>query len=80
MTSQQQVEEVAAAIVEQEMENLQGTRSTRVLSRHTHIPYSTVRKILHQMVQFYRYKISSVQEFLPGEVATRLDFALIFLA
>lgn len=80
VTSQQQVEEVATDIVEQEMENVQGTSSARAVSRHTHIPYSTVRKILHQMLQFYPYKISSVQELLPGDAATRLDFALIFLA
>lgn len=80
VTSQQQVEEVATAIVEQEMENVQGTSSARAVSRNTHIPYSTVRKILHQMLLFYPYKISSVQELLPGDAAKRLDFSLIFLA
>ena len=59
---------------------MQGISSTRVVFQHTHIPYSTVRKILHQMLQFYSYKISSVQELLPGDEATRLDFALIFLS
>ena len=64
VTSQQQVEEAATAIVEQEMKNERGTSSARAVSRHTHIPYSTVRKILYQMLQFYPYKISSVQESL----------------
>ncbi|KAG8193346.1 hypothetical protein JTE90_022976 [Oedothorax gibbosus] len=42
VTSQQQVEEVATVIVEQEMENVQGTSSARAVPRNTHIPYSTV--------------------------------------
>ena len=76
MPSQQLVEEVVAAIVEQKMENVQFTSSARTVD----IPYSTVRKILHQMLQFHPYKISSIQELLPGNAATRLDFSLIFLA
>ena len=80
VVSQQQVEEVATAIVEQEMGNVQGTSSARAVSRHTHIPNSTVRKNLHQMLHFYRYKISSVLEFLPGDAATRFYFAFIILA
>ena len=58
VTSQQQVEEAATAIVEQEMKNERGTSSARAVSRHTHISYSTMTKILHQMLQFYPYKIS----------------------
>ena len=80
MTLLKQVEEVATAIVEQEIENVQGTSSARSVSRHTQIPYSMVRKILHQMLQFYPYKISSVQELLPGDAADWKNFALIFLA
>ena len=83
MSSQQQVEEVATTIVEQEMQNMQGTSSTRAesrLSNHAYIPYSTVMKTLHQMLQFYPYKISSVQELFPGDTAIRLDFPLIFFA
>ena len=53
VTSQQQVEEIAIAIVEQEMKNVQGTSSGRAVSRHTRIPYLPVRKILHQILQFY---------------------------
>ena len=78
MASQQQVVEVATAIVEQEMENVQGTSSAGAVSRHKHILNSMVRKILNQMLQFYMHKISSVQELLPGDAATRLDFSLIF--
>ena len=80
MTSQQQVEEVATAVVKQELENMQGTSSARAVSQHTHMPYWTMKKILHQLLLFYLYKISSVEELLPGDVATRLDFSLIFLA
>ena len=52
VTSQQQVEDVATATIEQEMVNMQGTSSARAVFRHTHIPYSTVKKILHHMLQF----------------------------
>ena len=69
VTSQQQVEEVTTVIVEQEMENVQDTSSAQAVSRLAHIPYSTVRKILYQMLQFHPYKISSVQELLPGDAA-----------
>lgn len=78
--SQQQVEEVATAIVEQEMTNMQGTSSARAISRQTDIPYSTVWKILHRILKFYPYKICPVQELLPGDAATRIEFALRFLA
>ena len=62
------------------MKNVQGSRSPRVVSRLTHIWYSPVKKILHQTLQFYPYKISSVQELFPGDAAIRLDFPLIFFA
>ena len=59
---------------------MQGTNSAREVPRHTHIPYSTVRNILYQILQFYPYKIPSVQKLLPSDTATRLDFSMIFLA
>ena len=62
------------------MENVQGICSARAVSRHIHISYSTVRKILHQMLHLYPYKFSSVQKPLSGDAATWLDFAVIYLA
>ena len=78
VTSQQQVEDVATAFIEQAMKNMQSTSSARAISRYVHIPYSMLRKILNLMFQFYPYKISSVEELLLGNEATRLDFAMIF--
>lgn len=37
-------------------------------------------KDLHQMLKFLWYKISAVQELLPGDAATWMDSSLIFLA
>ena len=63
------------AIVEQEMANVQSISSAQAY----HIPYAKVRKILYRMLKFYLYKIFPVQESLPGDNATRLNFSLRFL-
>lgn len=77
---QEQMEEVATAVMDQAIANKQGTSSARAISRQTDIPFSTVQKILRKILKFYPYKITHIQELLPGDTNTRFEFALRFLA
>ena len=77
---QEQIKEVATAVVDQATANTQGNSSARSISKQTDIPFSTVQKILRKIIKFYPYKITSNQQLLPGDRNTRLEFALRFLA
>ncbi|GFT81268.1 hypothetical protein NPIL_359191 [Nephila pilipes] len=76
----QQVEEVATAVTDQAIANMLGTNNAHSKSRQTEILFSTVKKILSKILNFYPYKASPIQELLPGNSITRFEFPLRFLA
>ncbi|GBL86262.1 hypothetical protein AVEN_131989-1 [Araneus ventricosus] len=51
------VEDVATAVVESSIQSPHGSVSVPVVSRVLDMPYSTVRKILRRILNFYPYKI-----------------------
>ena len=70
MTNQQQVEEVATAIVEQEMENVQGNSSSCSISTHAY-------PILNGAGDPASVQNLSVQELLLGDAATGFSINIL---
>ncbi|GBM80073.1 hypothetical protein AVEN_227812-1 [Araneus ventricosus] len=69
------VEDVATALQEASSSGL-GTCIARGISRTSNMPVSTVRKILRNILQYYPFKITNVQELVPVDLPKREAFAL----
>ncbi|GBN31554.1 hypothetical protein AVEN_252175-1 [Araneus ventricosus] len=74
------VEDVATAVVEASSQSPHGTVSVPVVSRVFYMPYSTVRKLLRRILNFYPYKIKPVHLLQDRDSEVRTTFALEFLA
>ncbi|GBM97647.1 hypothetical protein AVEN_68127-1 [Araneus ventricosus] len=70
------VEDVATAVVEASNQSPHGSVRVPVVSLVLDMPYSTVRKILRRILNFYPYKIKPVHLLQDGdsEVRTTLEF------
>lgn len=53
----------------------QPTKSLRVASAELGIPFSTIRKVLHEKLKMFPYKISFLQQLLPEDCLIRLNYA-----
>ncbi|GBL75674.1 hypothetical protein AVEN_154985-1 [Araneus ventricosus] len=51
---------------------------TITISRETGFPYSTVRKVLRNIMHFFPYKIHFTQQTLDRDKPQRLAFAVVF--
>lgn len=78
--SEQTATDVATALVESSHGAVAGSSSARGVARQLEMTPSTVWKVLRKVLKFYPYKISRLQELKPNDTATRLTFALTFLA
>ncbi|GBO13215.1 hypothetical protein AVEN_129878-1 [Araneus ventricosus] len=73
------VEDVATVLQEASGSTL-GTCSGRRISRTLDMPVITVHKILRNLLQYYPFKITHVQELVPSDLLEREAFTLQFLA
>ncbi|GBO08863.1 hypothetical protein AVEN_158168-1 [Araneus ventricosus] len=71
---------MSIAVVEASSLSPHGSASVPVFSRVLDMPYSTVRRILRRILNFYPYKIKSVHLLQDGDSEVRTTFALEFLA
>ncbi|GBM35927.1 hypothetical protein AVEN_244991-1 [Araneus ventricosus] len=74
------VEDVATVVVEASSQSPHGSVGVPVISRILDMSYSTVRKILQRILNFYPYKIKPVHLLQDGDSEVRTAFALEFLA
>ncbi|GBN17718.1 hypothetical protein AVEN_221250-1 [Araneus ventricosus] len=74
------VEDVATAVVEARSQSPHGSVSVPIVSRVLDMSYSTVRKILRRILNFYSYKIKPVHLLQDEDSEVRTTFALEFLA
>ncbi|GBN35733.1 hypothetical protein AVEN_251779-1 [Araneus ventricosus] len=74
------VEDVNTAVVEARSQSPHGSASAPVVSRVLDIPYSTVRKILRQILNFFPTKAKPVHLFQDGDSEIRITFELEFHA
>ncbi|GBL93870.1 hypothetical protein AVEN_153630-1 [Araneus ventricosus] len=78
--SKSSVKDVATAVVEASSNSPHISVSVPVVSRVLDMPYSTVRKILRRILNFYPYKIKPVRLLRNADSEVRTTFALEFLA
>ncbi|GBN54343.1 hypothetical protein AVEN_211422-1 [Araneus ventricosus] len=71
---------LATAVVEASSQSVHGSVSVPIVSRVLDMPYSTVRKILRRILNFYPYKIEHVNLLQDGDSDVGTTFALEFLA
>ncbi|GBM10613.1 hypothetical protein AVEN_21932-1 [Araneus ventricosus] len=74
------IENVATEVVEASSQSPHGSVSVPVVSRVLDMPYSTARKILRRILNFYPYKIKPVHLLQDGDLEVRTTFALEFFA
>ncbi|GBL84602.1 hypothetical protein AVEN_191068-1 [Araneus ventricosus] len=74
------VEDVNTEVVEAISQSPHGSVSVPFVSRVLDMPYSTVRKLLLWILNFYPYKIKLMHLLQEGDSEVRTTFALEFLA
>lgn len=73
------VDAVKTAVAAQSQISEFGGSSARAVSRETGYSYSTVRKVLRNIMHYFPYKIHHTQQLLDRDKPQRLSFAVSFL-